>query len=138
MAFWRITSWSRRNLLLAAEAGEWGAQSTKTLTGMEAGDGAIFYCSRGRYRGYWAYGTVIRELFTSSRKIWMDGDYPFRIGVKLESPILDEPVSHTEVLKVLKQEKLKYHRWSGVIRLTDREFNTMTKLIDRDLRKVPV
>jgi hypothetical protein len=133
-AFWRIGSWNRRNVELAFQAGEWGRAKTDALAQIEVGDRLVFYVTRSPNMGYWGLGTVTRELFTSQEKIWLDGDYPFRISFKPDVPLLNERVPVETVKEKLPNGAFRYFRPRSVIRLDQREFAPIEKLIMRVAR----
>src|SRR2546427_10708718 len=106
MSDWRISSASFENLDLAIRHGTWGAATPRDLKSLTPGDRLALVCSSGASggrsrQGYWALATVTRGVHESSKRVWPDDLYPYRIRFKvnlmLERP-LDSPIAHS-VLK---------------------------------------
>lgn len=112
----------------------WGQRLSFGLERMAVGDGLIFYCSRGASRGYWGIGRVTKAIHIDRKPVWPDEVYPLRIGFEPEIGLLDKKVEVDLVKAALRTARLKFLRQAGVIRLAQREFETIQSLI-RTARK---
>jgi hypothetical protein len=114
-------------------------QNKVTLSGVQDGDGLIFYCS-GKYGhrnevGYWGMATVVGTPFVSNDRVWGDDVYPARIAFTSAS-LLKSPVTSDQVRQALGGARLRHFRRTSLIRLTPEEYDAISSLIEKARRNL--
>lgn len=133
-SFWRLSTIQKKNIELAMQAGQWGTNKGIGLTNLQVGDKVVFYVSGWRTdAGYWGTATVTSEPFIGRQRIWHDALYPVRFRLQADSPLRGTPVKSQLVLSTLKQSRLTFLRYTGVVRLTEAEYQVMLTLLQAEL-----
>lgn len=129
-AFWRVSTTTKRNILLAIEAKQWGTAKGVGMRRVKPGDKVVFYVSAsGPNRGYWGTARATSVPFVSHTPVWFDDTYPVRFRLAPDGPLRAAAVTSEALAARLGVRRLTHFRQAGVIPLTPAEYRAIAGLL---------
>lgn len=130
MEYWRVSSSSIRNVELALKSKTWGFSSlwARYCQRLRTGDKIVIYTSANH--SFIVICEVTKEHFVDHSPIWLDDDYPHRIGIE-PLPVSQKPLELKQARERAKRPRLAGTFISAIARLTPQDFDIILSMMTK-------